>query len=70
VALAVFIPLSNPFYITESNKGIIMFEIITTSCGNSVTATFDTLEKAQAWLEACALAYSTATFVINFNRNI
>lgn len=47
-----------------------MFEIITTSCGNSVTATFDTIEKAQAWLEACALAYSTATFVINFNRNI
>jgi hypothetical protein len=46
-----------------------MFEITRIVNGEAHLYKFDTIEQAQAWLKACAIAYEKVTLVININRN-
>jgi hypothetical protein len=47
-----------------------MFEITRIVNGTAKLYKFNTIEEAQAWLKACAIAYEKVTLVVNINRNI
>jgi hypothetical protein len=52
-----------------SNSGdFSMFTITTIANGTHRTLKFDTLQQAQDWLKACAIAYGSCTLVIDFNK--